>query len=490
MNWIFVLLMGIPLIGVIVSSFDILIEKRVSSIFIKIFSQIVLLINFVGSVWAFVILRNVPEITSEYLGYISITSFGSIFLVIISFGFLLISIYSSYYIESNKISMYYTFYFTILLGMQGVILTTHLFVLFVIWELMVIVGYGLVAFEKNDEALEAGLKYIIMSSFGSLFLLFGIALVTIISPGLSFETIMAQDNLMGSLIGRLAFGFIIMGFGFTAGIIFLNQWLPDAHPAAPATISALLSGLLVKMGIYGIYKTYQLFMPQNTLTSYESQIIIVLGILTMIEGNIMVIAQLQREVIDFKRILAYSTTVHLGYLMLTIANTDVPTQLALIYHIINHALAKGTLFLVSGWFIHYYHTRDLKILKGVGRKDKVLGVILFISLMSLAGLPTTGGFISKFLILSNLYSSYDKAGLDLFIFIILLLAVINSAFAFGGYMWIVKYLIMDEPSDNIIKMTGRDASVYKSVFIGLTTLIMVFGLIPWIIIENLQGVLL
>ena len=232
--------------------------------------------------------------------------------------FVIVSLFSIYYIDKNRLGVYYTMLGGLQLGVNLVLLANHFFLLFVFWELMVISGYILVVFENQAESYEAGFKYLTMSSMGSLFMLLGIALLTSLVPDLSFDSI-KKINILDTFTGRLAMSCLIIGFGVTAGFVFLNQWLADAHPAAPAPISSLLSGIIVKLGIYGIYRTQTILLHPLSLNFSSSTIIVIIGIITMTEGNFMVISQfLRNDTIDVKRILAYSTTVHLGYLLLVV----------------------------------------------------------------------------------------------------------------------------------------------------------------------------
>lgn len=486
-DWIIISMFVSLVIGILLTSTKAMLLKWIPSLVSTIIAGLVLLANLAFSILLYSEVKTNGEYASSFVDYLGADEFSAILLLLVSFTMLLIGLYSFFYIDEPRQATYFSFYFLLTVGLQAVLLTQHLFVLFISWELMVIVGYALVVFEKNGEALEAGFKYLVLSSLGSLFMLFGIGLTTALVPDLTFATILAQNGLLDSIVGRMAFGFLLIGFGFTGGILFLNQWLPDAHPAAPAPISAVLSGLLVKAGIYGMYRVFALFAPGNTFASNESQLVMLLAVLTMTEGNVMVIAQLLRkDIIDIKRILAYSSTVHLGFLMLVVVNTSELSQLALIFHITNHAMAKSLLFLLSGWFVHYYHTRDLTVLRGIGRQDKVLGVVLFIGFMSLAGLPGTGGFISKLLILASVYFQYIASGLDPFALTILLAAVINSAFAFGGYLWVIKYLIFDPAPEDQELHSNRMMKTIYSIF---AVIILLLGILPMLFLSEVQGVL-
>ncbi len=403
----------------------------------------------------------------------------------------IVGLFSIYYIEKEKQASYFTLYFVLQLGMTLVLIGDNYFFIFVFWELMVLTGYALVVFEKRKESIIAGFRYLVISSLGSLILLFGLGLMTLVSPSLNFTTLQ-QINVTSSILGKLSLGFIILGFGVTGGFVVLNQWLPDAHPAAPAPISSLLSGLLVKTGIYGIYRTVLILTPVQGFDAKTNQALLIIGLITITEGNIMVLAQLMRkDVQDFKRVLAYSTTVHLGFLLLVAGIPGTLATIALIFHTINHAIAKALLFMISGYFIHKYHTRELRELRGIGRKDKYLGAIIMIAFFSLGGLPLTGGFVSKFLILFVLYKQVlVTSGIGgAMLFWALFIAIANSALAFGGYLWIIKILVFDSPVAEIDTTISTNEKLIRILFGLIALIIILLGIYPWLVLKPLTFLL-
>jgi multicomponent Na+:H+ antiporter subunit D len=416
---------------------------------------------------------------------------SGILLIVGSVLFLVAGGFSLYYIEKERLAQYSTLYFGLQLGLELVFMSTHFFSLFIFWELMVVSGYILVVFEKEAQSFEAGFKYLIISSVGSISILFGIGILSGLVPSLYFDQIIAHPP-PSTALTTIALIFLVLGFGVTGGMIAFNQWLPDAHPAAPAPISALLSGIIVKAGIYGIYRSVSLLVPGIDVSDSGAKIILILAILTMTEGNLMVFAQLQRtDQIDLKRILAYSTTTHLGYLLMTTVLTSDLGKLSLIMHVINHAVAKSLLFLISGYIIHEYGTKDiLKLRKlGIGQRDKVLGVLLFIPLMSLGGLPLTGGFVSKLMILTSVYQEAGVVTQESgFLFWILFFAIMNSALAFGGYLWLIKELIFTNPEEEVESVHTKNRLV-KPLFSVLAVIIILLGIIPFSVISPINSIL-
>ena len=245
------------------------------------------------------------------------------------------------------------------------------------------------------------------------------------------------------------------------------------------------------MGIYGLYKIFSLYFTTNTTydTSF-SQIILFIGLLTMFEGTLMVFVQFKKDFIDIKRILAYSTISHMGLLItITPLNSNL-SIIALIYHIISHSLSKSLLFLMAGYLQITYHTRDVRSLAGAGRKDKFAGVIIIIGLLSLGAFPGTTGFISELLVFITIFSS--GISVDLYLFIVVILIVIfNSVLAFGGYLWLMKYLVFNEESETVksIDRTLEHQTIMKYTAIELVILIFFLGIFPNILIDYINSIL-
>ena len=403
---------------------------------------------------------------------------SAIFLVFVSFILLMVTIYSCFYIQPADLHQLFAMISSMYLGITIVLLSTNLISVFLGWELMVIAGYLLVIFNRSDKAIEAGIKYLILSTLGSMIMLSGIALLSGILDGLNYAEL---ENISSLFWGRIAIGLILAGIGVTSGIIFLNQWLPDAHSSAPTPVSAILSGVLVKMGVYLTFRVIHPLYPSAKMTN----LIMIIGVLTLTEGNIMVFSQFFRsDMVDIKRILAYSTVVHLGYLMIVVSQHTEIAILALVYHVINHGIAKTTLFLAVGYIYQQYHTKDLRMLKGILKRDYPLSVVFIISLFSLGGFPGTGGFVSKLLVLIAFYQDSDFTfGITIMIFLVLLA---NSLFAFVGYMLIVKCLVFDP---NTASPVGKPDPKLRLPLYFLCSMIILLGIFPKYVLDIILNIM-
>ena len=376
-------------------------------------------------------------------GLLEFGQLQAILITIFSFLVWMAVLFSVSYMKGkNGLGFYYALILTLLAGLSAVTMANNFFTLFVGWEMFALSGYTLVAFERMKRgAVEASLKYFLMSTVGSLFVLLGTALTYGFYGTVNFEELQSAVT-VNPITGAIIAVFVI-GFSVTAAMIFLNAWLPDAHSSAPSTISALLSGIVVKAGAFGIFRTVFSAFGDSSLISVTSAFISWLGILTMFEGNFLVFYQFKREdIIDLKRILAYSTTVHLGYIILGIgAGTSAGVE-ASIFHLLTHSLGKGSLFLLSGTIIAAVSTRDVRDMKGIGRRSPLIGIFLTVGLLSLGGIPITGGFYSKLLVIVSAFNGDHSMVMNL---LLVIMAIINSLLALGGYLYLLKYLLFDEP---------------------------------------------
>ena len=393
-------------------------------------------------------------------------------------------LFSINYMKGKEgIGYYYALILTLLTGLSTVVMANNFITLFIGWEMFALSGYVLVAFDRRKRgAVEASLKYFIMSTAGSMLVLLATALTYGYFGTVSYTALATVTVLNFKVVGLIV-ALFITGFAVTAAMLFLNAWLPDAHSSAPSTISALLSGIVVKAGAFGIYRTlysaYPDFVPAGVVLSW-------IGILTMIEGNFLVFSQFWRkDIVDFKRILAYSTTVHLGYIILAVGSNTMLGVQASVFHILTHSLGKGSLFLLSGTLIAVVGSRDIRDMTGIGRRSPFIGIILTIGLLSLGGIPITAGFISKLMVI---VAAFNGAGAIANNIALVVFAIINSLLALGGYLYILKIMLFDEPTEK------ADEKVKIPIFqmISLTILavvILLFGFWPNGIMQAIAGII-
>ncbi|MCM8782651.1 MAG: monovalent cation/H+ antiporter subunit D family protein [Candidatus Omnitrophica bacterium] len=338
----------------------------------------------------------------------------------------LVCLYSVSYM--NKYTDKYRFYSLFMLmlaGMNGVIVTGDLFNLFVFLEIASISSYALVAFGTEAEELEASFKYAIMGSVASSFILLGIALLYSYTSTLNMadmgSVLLSRGN---SLLVNFISVLFLMGFGLKAALVPFHAWLPDAHPSAPASISAMLSGVLIKvLGVYALMRIYFNILGINNIIL---SIFMFLGAASMLVGVILALGQW-----DFKRLLAYHSISQIGYIILGIGLGSPLGILAGLFHLFNHSIFKSLLFLNSGAVAYRLGTRDLQDMGGLKERMPTTANTNLVASLSIAGIPPFNGFFSKFLIIVACIQSRQ--------IIYGICAVIASILTLASFMKVQKY---------------------------------------------------
>jgi multicomponent Na+:H+ antiporter subunit D len=320
-----------------------------------------------------------------------LTSFMLVTVNLIAFA---IAVYATDYMEQyTSKEKFYSLLLLMLTGMNGVIVAGDLFNLFVFLEIAGVASYALVAFGTERQELEAAYKYAVMGTVGSLFILLGIVFLYSMTSTLNMAdmSLMLKDHRNDNLLLMVSVLFL-MGFGLKAALVPFHAWLPDAHPSAPAPISAMLSGVLIKT--LGVYALCRIFYNVIGISPMLSSILMFLGTLSMVIGVLLAIGQS-----DFKRLLAYSSISQVGYVVLGIGLGTPLGILGGVFHLFNHSVFKSLLFLNSGAVEYATGTRDLRKMGGLGKMMPITGTTNFVASMSIAGIPPFSGFWSKLIII-------------------------------------------------------------------------------------------
>jgi proton-translocating NADH-quinone oxidoreductase chain N len=355
-------------------------------------------------------------------------------------------IYSIRYIEQEAgTEKYYALLLLMTAGVIGIGLAQDLFNMYVFFELMSIASIPLVAYHTGSwEPVKAGTKYAVMSAVGSVTALFGISYIFVYAGTLDLSAIgpalaaVAPGSVKTVIL--IAGGLVLAGFGVKAAIVPFHTWLPDAHSAAPSSISAMLSGLVIQAGLIALIRVLAPLSGAGTGLSF-GLVLALFAVLTMCTGNL--IALRQR---DLKKMLACSSIAQMGYIMLAFAFgmglAGRGTELGFIgglYHILGHVFMKGGAFLCAGAFIHAIGARNLDDMKGIGRALPVVGMAFSVCLLALNGMPLMTGFISEIFICR----AGIESGLSGMVFVFIMIA--NIAVSLAYYI----------PAINTIMLTGK-----------------------------------
>lgn len=310
------------------------------------------------------------------------------------------------------------FCFNLLIAsMIGVVVARDAVLFLMAWEIMTIASYLLVTFEdQRDEVRRAGFTYLIASHVSIVFVFALFALLSHGTGGSSFDFgVFAQNRSWPHAAGATALVLALIGFGTKAGFWPVHIWLPDAHPAAPSHVSALMSGVMIKMGIYGILRTLTFIGPPSV---WWGGLVVVIGAVSGIIGVLHALAQH-----DLKRLLAYHSIENIGIIALGIGLGMIGQGFrnpalafagyaGALLHVLNHGLFKGLLFHCAGSVHHATGTRDIDKLGGLYRHMKVTGTTFLIGAVAICGLPPLNGFVSEWLIyLGAFRSSFALSGM-------------------------------------------------------------------------------
>lgn len=323
-----------------------------------------------------------------------VDSFGVFMLVTANAVALMVSLYSFDYVKKYTDTWkFHSLFLMMLTGINGVIISGDIFSLYVFLEMAAITGYFLVAFGTEAEDLEAAFKYAVMGIVASAFILLGIAFLYSYASTLNMADMAKVLAVSGKGDAvRFVTVLFLMGFGLKAALFPFHSWLPYAHSQAPSPISAMLSGVSIK--VLGIYALARIFFTVFGTDERICGVLVVLGILSMCVGAFLALGQT-----DMKRLFAYSSISQIGYIALAFG---VATPLAIIgglFHLFNHSVFKSLLFLNSGAIENIYGTRDIRKISGVISACPVTGYTTLAGALSICGIPPLGGFWSKLIII-------------------------------------------------------------------------------------------
>ena len=327
--------------------------------------------------------------------------------------FVLVVPYSFRYLEGTlPLERQAPFYALLLLNagaMIGFTISADLFNLFVFMEVVSLSSYALVAIAGRGLAAWAALKYLLIGGVASMLMLLGVTFVFVLTGSLNLADVSARFAAgVDAAPAATAIALLATSFLVKAALFPLHVWLPDAHAIAPSPVSAVLSGMVVKIGVVGLIRLYQLAYGSsafemaglNTLLVWAGAIAIVTGAFLAMVQN------------DIKLMLAYSTISNVGYIVMGLALASPYAAIGGVVHVFNHALIKVTLFLAAGALIHRTGFRTLTDLRGVARAMPYTSAAMAIGAISIVGLPPTAGFVCKWYIALGAFQA-GQAGFGL-----------------------------------------------------------------------------
>lgn len=414
---------------------------------------------------------------SYTLGSVSLCFDGiSLLLTAVTLGLgTFVVLYSGPYLsaEINQ-EKYYAMLVAMIAVMIGLGCACDLFNLWIWFEAMAVSSYLLVAFYHQQElSLEAGIKYLVQSAVGSVLVLLGIGLVLAETGTTSLAEIKATAQPDPLLLA--AGGLFVVGFGVKAALVPLHTWLPDAHSQAPSGISAMLSGVVIEAGLIAMLRSLEALAG---ISHIWGPVLLGLGALNMLVGNLMAFRQQQ-----VKRLLAYSSLAHMGYMLLglgiTIYAGNANAAQGSMFHLLNHGMMKGLAFLAAGSLLYALSIsagshRPLLIadLSGAGRRYPVVCLALSLALLGLGGLPPLAGFMSKWQIFVSGFETQDT-----WIMILVIFAALNSVFSLAYYTPMINAIYRRSVSVPV-RFGAAVPAVMTIPLVALALLVLLVGMWP------------
>jgi len=450
--------------------------------------------------------------------HIVIDGLSAVFLLLIAVIALLSSLYSVRYMshyEEYGVARYYPYFLLFIVGMYGIVVVTDLMVYFcAFWQLMTLPSFALVRYEyRKQENVRAANRYLVMMEVSCGLVMAGAALLgsTLAQPGelgaYDFGVLSKNISLMLSadaFTAGAALLLFLIGFGIKAGMWPFGQlWLPAAHPAAPSPVSALLSGVMIKTGVYGLLRSFLWLVPAGVSDSYPAGawglVIAVLGTATLFFGTIQALKQEES-----KRLLAFHSIGQVGYILLGLgaclallpaAGNDTYRTLAAmglagaLFHTINHGLFKSLLFLNAGSILYATGTQNLNRIGGLMKYMPVTGVMTLVASFSIAGVPLFNGFGSKWTIYVSTVLGSSHAP---YLAVLALFAIVTSGLTLASFIKFFGTSFLSRASllvkQRFEKQGGLEADwtmLLPQLVLGACC--MLFGLFPQVALRLLKS---
>ena len=401
----------------------------------------------------------------------------SLFMVLLTTVMMPLSVLASWTSITRRERAFYALMLTLLTGLVGVFIALDMFVFYIFFEVMLIPMYFIIGIWGGANRLYAAIKFFIYTMAGSLLML--VAIVVMVwkigsatgTLSFAYEHLLANTAALGSAAPWL-FAAFALAFAIKVPIFPLHTWLPDAHVEAPTAGSVLLAAVMLKIGTYGFLRFAVPFFPEVALSPGVTRLMVALAVIGVIYGALVAMVQP-----DIKKLVAYSSVSHLGFVMLGIWGVSVISVQGALMVMISHGISTGALFLLIGMIYERRHTRLIEAYGGIARVVPIFSLILTVVALSSIGLPGLNGFVGEFLVLLGSFGSYPWAtGI----------ATTGVIFAAAYLLWALQRMIFN-PLDNrenesLTDLTRRELAVLLPLIVGIVWL----GLFPGPVLRRME----
>jgi len=451
--------------------------KRLAGIFtlIPFVLSIILFSNFdrsLGAVQFEEQLSWIPAINANY--HLGVDGLSMPLMILTAFlGFMVVLI--SWKTEL-RVREYFAWLLLLETSILGVFCSLDLLLFFIFWEIEIIPMYFLISIWGSGRKEYSATKYVIYTLFGSAFMLAGILSLYFTTGSLNMMEITAGGlGMVQSIMPAAAIFFLlIIGFAIKLPVVPFHTWLPDAHTDAPTAGSVMLAGALIKMGGYGIIRVCVSIFPE--VARDYAPLMVTLAVISILYGAAVTLRQT-----DLKRLIAYSSVSHMGFVLLGVFALGQVSLTGAALQMVSHGLITGLLFAMAGLTIHNIGERDLSKLGGLVRQVPVIAVIFSIAGFGGLGLPLTSGFAAEFLVFAGSFSSGVVDGIQVYT----ILAVLGVVLAAGYILWMLQRAFYGPVLEQYNGAKDADAmeKLYMFIFVAVILLI---GIYPAIVTDVIR----
>jgi NADH-quinone oxidoreductase subunit M len=401
----------------------------------------------------------------------------SLVMVLLTTALMPLSVLGSWQYITSRERGFYALMLTLLTGLVGVFIALDLFLFYVFFEVMLIPMYFIIGIWGGTNRLYAAIKFFIYTMAGSLLML--VAIVVLVwkvraatgTLSFTYETVLQNAAAAGTAAPWL-FAAFALAFAIKVPIFPFHTWLPDAHVEAPTAGSVLLAGVMLKIGTYGFLRFAVPFFPHVAMSPGVSALMVTLAVIGVIYGALVALVQP-----DIKKLVAYSSVSHLGFVMLGIWGGTLQSVQGALMVMISHGFSTGALFLLVGMLYERRHTRLIADYGGIARVVPIFSLILTVVALSSIGLPGLNGFVGEFLVLLGSFTAFPWAtGL----------ATTGVIFAAAYLLWALQRMIFNQLDDrenqHLTDLTPRELAVMLPLIVGIVWL----GLYPAPVLERME----